>query len=154
MVPSSSLEDGDGKKVDPKTVVDGVFLARRSQWDQGTVWWDDTQGGGKTYITVHLGAVYEIKSFVIQADNNDEYLLYYWDLTDDTWRLAWRILRILDWGMYTRPNPYDDSARYDLPSPVITNALKLEGDMTLSDWRFSVSEIQAFGERVEECHED
>jgi hypothetical protein len=51
--------------------------------------------------------------------------------------------------MQTRPNPDDDTERYVLASPIVTNALKIEGNTSdTGDSFFSVSEIQAFGDLV------
>lgn len=134
-----------GRVVDKSTVVDGVFLPRYTLWDQGAVWWDCHDGVNR-YIKIDLGGVYEIYGFIVQADTNDAYNLYYWDLESSTWRLAWHIPKYkYGWGMQTRPNPNSNSVIYYLPEPIVTNALKIEGDMYDSDLYFAVSEVQAFG---------
>ncbi len=48
--------------------------------------------------------------------------------------------------MQTRPNRYDNTQRYTLAVPVVTDALLFEGNLYRGDRYFSVSEIQAFGE--------
>ena len=63
---------GNGKIVDKNTIVDGKFLPRGNQWDQGAVWWD-CHDGVKRYIRIDLGDVYEIHGFTVQADDNDAY---------------------------------------------------------------------------------
>jgi hypothetical protein len=51
--------------------------------------------------------------------------------------------------MQTRPNPADDTQRYMLASPIITNALMIQGSMNDSyDLLFAVSEIQAYGQAI------
>ncbi|UCF86038.1 MAG: hypothetical protein JSV50_10510, partial [Desulfobacteraceae bacterium] len=35
---------GGGMIVDPATIVDGIFLPRNTQWDQGALWWDSNDG--------------------------------------------------------------------------------------------------------------
>lgn len=35
---------GGGLTVSADTTVDGVFLLRGTQWDQGAVWWDSNDG--------------------------------------------------------------------------------------------------------------
>ena len=139
-----------GLVVDPATIVDGVFVPRSTQWDQGPVWWDSNDGA-KRWITMDLGNTFKIESLIVQADDNDSYGLYYWDLWTDTWKMAWDVPNYdnypdsSSWGMQTRPNPLDDTERYMLPSPIVTNALAIEGNMGGSDLLFSVSEIQAYG---------
>jgi hypothetical protein len=142
---------GGGLTVDEQTVVDDVFLPRSTQWDQGPVWWDSSDGAER-FLTIDLGGVFSIESFVIQADDNDGYFLYYWDIQDDSWSLAWDVPNYTawGWGMQTRPNPADDYERYLLSENIVTNALRFEGNMNSGDKLFAVSEIQAYGNPVPE----
>lgn len=141
---------GGGLVVSEDTIVDGVFFPRHHQWDQGPVWWDCHDEVDR-YITIDLGEVYIIESFIVQADDNDAYLLYYRDITTSSWELAWHVPNYdavpdpSNWGMQTRPNPDDDTERYLLPQKIITDTLMLRGDMDDGDQDFSISEIQAFG---------
>ena len=142
---------GGGLVVSPNTIVDGIIFPRGTQWDQGPVWWDSTDGAAR-WITIDLGNTFKIESFIVQADDNDAYELYYLDLWTGTWQLAWDVPNYdvypdaSSWGMQTRPNPLDDTERYMLPSPIVTNALMIQGNMSdTGDWLFSVSEVQAYG---------
>jgi len=135
---------GSGLTVLGSTLVDDVFFPRSTQWDQGAVWWDSHNTTGQSII-IDLGGTYTIDSFIVQADDNDAYKLYYRDLGTSSWLLAWDIPVVGGWGMQTRPNVLDDSERYFLPALIVTNALMFEGDLQNSDRYFSVSEIQAFG---------
>ena len=146
------------------TLVDGIFLPRSTQWDKGTVWWDANNCCSKNkdinndlkccsknnYINIDLGGVFTIESFVVQADDNDGYILDYWD--GDSWKLAWDIPNYdaYGWGMQTRPNPKDNDERYILPSVIVTDALRFSGDLNDGDRLFSVSEIQAYGAPIPE----
>lgn len=144
---------GGGLVVSPDTIVDAVFFPRHHQWDQGPGWWD-SHDGQERYITIDLEGVFRIESFIVQADDNDAYILYYWDIYENTWKVAWNVPNYdvypdpLNWGMQTRPNPSDNTERYNLSAPIVTNALKFEGNLNDSDRYFSVSEIQAYGERL------
>lgn len=140
---------GGGLTVDEQTITDGVFLPRGQQWDQGAVWWDSTTAGGQC-IFIDLDGVYEISSFIVQADDNDAYRLFYRDLATNSWQLAWDVPSAPDYGMQTRPNPLDDTEEYVLPSPIVTNYLKLMGDDDdpYTDHLYAVSEIQAYGYAV------
>ena len=142
---------GGGLVASPNTIVDGIFFPRSTQWDQGPVWWDSNDGAAR-WITIDLGNTFKIESLIVQADDNDAYELYYWDLWTSTWQLAWDVPNYdivpdpANWGMQTRPNPADDTQRYMLPSPIVTNALKFQGNMGDSgDLLFAVSEVQAYG---------
>lgn len=138
---------GGGLLASPSTIVDGAFFPQNNQWDQGPVWWDSNDGQDR-YIKINLDGIYNIESFVVQADDNDAYELYYWDLNTNTWQLAWNIPNYdaYGWGMQTRPNPSDNTVRYMLTTPITTNALKFNGNMNNGDKLFSVSEIQAYGQ--------
>jgi len=142
---------GGGLTVNPNTIVDGVFFPRGTQFDQGPVWWDSNDGAAR-WITIDLGNTFNIESLVVQADDNDAYELYYWDMGTSAWQLAWDVPNYdivpdpSNWGMQTRPNPADDTERFMLPSPIVTNALMFQGNMgDTPDLYFAVSEIQAYG---------
>lgn len=140
---------GGGQVVDKATIVDGLFLPRHNQWDQGPVWWDEYNGRPHAYIEINLGQLYLITGFIVQADDNDAYRLSYWD--GSAWQVAWDIPNYdaYGWGMQTRPDPADDTARYLLPAPIVTDKLLFEARVDQSvDKYFSVSEIQAFGSPV------
>ena len=140
---------GGGSVVAPSTVVDGIFLARRTQWDRGPVWWD-THDDGLRYLTIDLEGTYRIESFIVQADDNDSYILSFWNPGLVDWSVAWSVPNYdpLNWGMQTRPNPADDGEKYDLPTPILTDALRFEMNTPDSDNYGAVSEIQAFGVRI------
>ncbi len=137
---------GGGWFVPPATVVDGVFAPRSNQWDRGPVWWDSRDRQARS-IEMDLDGTFNIESLVIQADDNDAYRIYYWDLNTSSWQLLWGVpnYNAWGWGMQTRPNPANNAQRYSLAIPVVTNALKFEGNLNSGDRLFSVSEIQAFG---------
>jgi hypothetical protein len=125
----------DGSPASPAlidSVVDGVFLAENTQWDQDTLWWDEW---GQDPATVHidLGAKFWIDRFVLQADNNDAYEVVYFDDGSPEWV---RFDPMNAWGMMTRPEAL-------LPDPVVTRYLSLRG--AGGDNYFSISEFQAFG---------
>ena len=136
---------GAGQTVSAQTVVDGTFLAKSQQWDQGAVWWDSTAQGGQ-YLTIDLGAKYRIESFIVQADDNDIYKLFYWNGSD--WTLAWDIAATGGWGMQTRPDVNNNTVPYVLGAPIETSMLKFMGSG--GDALYAVSEIQAFGTAVPE----
>ena len=136
---------GGGLVVNESTIVDGVFLPRGTQWDQGPVWWD-CHNSPDCWITIDLGDFYMIESVIVQADDNDGYLLYYMDLNGN-WQSAWNVPNYDDmgWGMQTRPNPADVTERYMLPGKIVADNLLFKGVMNNGDLYFSVSEIQVYG---------
>lgn len=147
-----SLHDGafftggwsGGAIVSPDTIVDEIFLPSGNQWDQGAVWWDDTDGIAN-HITIDLDGTFRIESFIAQVDDNDAYLLEYWN--GSSWLTAWDIPNYdqLGWGLLTRPDVNDNSVAYLLPTEIITSALRVSGNLSNGDNLFAVSEIQAYG---------
>ena len=136
-----------GTVVNAGTIVDGVFLFRGTEWNDGAVWWELTPGTPQ-YIVIDLLGTYEIDSFMVQADNNDEYTLFYWHENSEL--TAWDVPEIVRAeGMQTRPNPADNTQRWVLSSPITTNKLKIMGAV-IGDSYYSVSEVQAFGSPVPE----
>ncbi len=142
---------------DPSTLVDGNFLPRGTQWNQDTVFWNEYEEYGETgqSIEFDLGGVFKIDGFIAQVDDNDAYTLSYWDLDSKSWETAWDIPNYSDgnWGMTTRPDPYDNLQSYSLVSSITTNALKLEAKLKgygSADNYFAVSEIQAIGVPIPE----
>lgn len=143
----------DDISADPSTLVDGTFVGLHAQWNQNTVFWDahnDNDNG--QYITFDLGGIFNIDSFIAQVDDNDAYILSYWNMTSNTWETAWDIPNYNDnnWGMTTRPDPNNNLLAFDIGSIITTNALKLEGNLCDGDKYFAVAEIQAFGAPVPE----
>ncbi len=131
------------------TVTDGLFRPEGTGYQDGTVYWN----GLEPSVEVDLGGTYVLNSLIVQADDNDAYLLDYRD-TAGTWNLAWSVPN-KDFvngnnvfGLQTRPNPLNDAERYFLPASITATALRLHADPAFGDNAYAVSEIQAFGTPV------
>lgn len=131
----------------PSTIVDGVIAPDGQHWqganagDVRTVWWS----GDQTIFEIALGDQYELDRVFLNADNNDDYEVRYWDHTASSWNLLFRTYVTPQtpppngWGMAT----------WDVAlSPVRTTRLQIQG--TDPDYLYSVSELQAFGHVVPE----
>lgn len=120
-------------------------LARRA------VWWEDRtawQTGEMTaaedqWIELELDGRYILDGAIVQADNNDAYLMSYRDLASGLWMPLWTVPPSYSFGMATRPDPLDDTRRQVLPIVVTTDALRLEAEF--GDGMYSVSEVAVFG---------
>jgi hypothetical protein len=75
-------------------------------------------------------------SFVVQADDNDQYRISYYDLANNIWAAAWDMPAPGGWGLQT--------SAHVLAVPIVTNALRFEA--IGGDGMYAVSEIQAYGE--------
>ncbi len=122
-----------------ESIVDGAFLPEGQQWNYDSVWWSTNHGvTGGQYITIDLGGLFNIDSFIVQADDNDAYKIEY--LNNST--LEWTIVNIIGgWGLRERPEIF-------LSSTITTSSLKLSAHS--GDGYYSVSEVQAFGSAVPE----
>jgi len=117
------------------SIVDGKSLNERTQWDQGTLWWDE-HGQGTATVFIDLGKEFFIDSFRVQADNNDTYRISYYD----EGMLEWTdIGHFGSWGMITRPM---------LAPPDTIRTSQLAVQAIGGDGWYSISEIQAYGQPV------
>lgn len=133
--------NGSHPVADGSTLVDGTFLPAGTLWNNGSVWWDQTVGASTSNnIVIDLGGFYDLIGFIVQADDNDSYLIEYWSGT--SWVSAWNIPIVGGWGLQTRPNLLDNTEINELGSSISTDQLRFTA--TGGDGYFSVTEIQAF----------
>jgi len=126
---------------DPATLVDGNFFPISTLWNGGSVWWDQTaEGSTNNNIVIDLGDVFELVGFIVQADDNDAYLIEYWDGAN--WIGAWTIPIVGGWGSQTRPNVVNNDEIHYLATPISTDRLRFTG--VGGDSYYSVTEIQAY----------
>lgn len=145
-----SLNGTFGSPLLAATANDGLFVAQGTSWTDGTLWWTEGASAGAT-VEIDLEGTFVIESLVVQADDNDAYLLEYYDPSDLSWKTAWDVPNadfvngVNVQGMQTRPNPEDPTEPYLLGSPILASKLRFSGKALESDRLFSVSEIQAYG---------
>ena len=59
------------------SLVDGVYLTEGTNWQDGTVWWDERHPGSvNNVVEIDLQGLFSISSLSIQADNNDGYRIF------------------------------------------------------------------------------
>jgi len=131
--------DGGSTPSNVITLVDGVFAPESQQWNDGSYWWDETQTVSPFRTTLALDASYTFNRLVLQADNNDDYLIEYW--TGAAWQSVFTAGAVGGYGLTTR-----DSG---MLSPFSTNQFRftaLNGDQY-----YAMSEFQAFAAGVPEA---
>jgi PEP-CTERM motif len=148
-VASAGSPWGQPPSANVSTVYDGNFLPENQQWNIGSVWWDaNVPGGDPASITLNLKHSYSLNEFIVQADNNDTYLLQYWNEGTHEWDNAFAVPTVCTdtscFGLTTRDSGVLGS--------ITTDALRFTAPDTNQpgDGYFSVSEIQAFGVEVPE----
>jgi hypothetical protein len=157
--------------VPPDVVTDGIFLPAGDDWFNGS-WWldwecafippvppgDPAPPPEPCALEIDLQGWFQIDSFVFQGDS-DAYRLQYWleetPPSPSHWEIAWEV-PIGTGFVQTRPNPADNSERWSLPEPVVTNRLRIQvnPDPLLHDGWNSVAELQAFGSPVPDPFQD
>lgn len=127
--------------VAPATLTDGLFRPKNTQWQNATVWWT----GGSPSVTVDLQGTFVLVSVIVQADDNDSYVLEYLDADTDTWSTLWGVPNYDGFGsgMQTRPNPNNDSEQFVLPTPASAKQVRVRAGS--GDNSYSLAEIQVFG---------
>jgi hypothetical protein len=136
-------------------VTDGVFAPEETGYNSSTalsdaVEWVGATGGtlaGSTtptglVLNIALGGDFTLTGAMVQGDDNDEYLLQYWNLTTDTWQTLYDVpIASVGYGLRTRPNA--DQATYAAAGPVVTDALQFSA--VQGDGDYAVSEIEVEG---------
>ncbi len=114
--------------------VGNVFEPEGQQWNNGSFWWDQDPSVNASPLTweVQLNQAYTVNQFLVQADDNDSYLLEYWD--GAAWQSAFAIPFSANGpGLRTR-----DSGVF---AAITTDRFRFTA--TGGDNYYSVSEIQA-----------
>jgi hypothetical protein len=129
-------------------VTDGIFTPEETAyWSptgvQNAVEWAEQYSGDSSVasglvLDINLGAEYNITGAIVQADDNDSYMLQYWDSTTNSWQLLYSVPAIsVGYGLRTRQTTV---------GPVVTDLLQFSA--VGGDSGDAVSEIQVEGTLV------
>lgn len=123
------------------TLIDEVFLPRSTSWTSGTVYWS----GLTPSIVFSFNQEYLISEASVQADDNDAYLLEYWNAAGGSWEQLWAVPNFDSYGsgMQTRPNPNNHFERQLLSQSVQTDQVRITA--VSGDNSYSLSEVQIYG---------
>jgi hypothetical protein len=126
---------GSGALGSLASVTDGAFLPNGQQWNVGTVFWNGTGGGDlNNFVFITMGATATVTSLTLQADNNDDYLIQFWNAANN-WQDLVTISPSRSWNM--------TMGSATLAAPVTTSAFRIRSSG--GDGYYSVSEFQANG---------
>ena len=116
------------------SLVDGAYRPEGTEWQDGTVWWDEQNPGSlNNVVEIDLGGVFSISYLSIQADNNDQYDIFVRDQFG-VWSYLVSALPFGGAGMRERAGPF---------TPFEATAFRI--DATGGDEFYSISEFQAWG---------
>jgi hypothetical protein len=143
---------GQGTPANKSTIVDGAYLPEGNEWTLNTVYWSPYNTGygiptGTQYMVIDLLGSQTITGFSVQADDNDRYLISYWDSSG--WVPIWTVPSDMGPGAVDLGGSGMQTRSVTLGSPITTNLLRFEGvyseGQVFSDNWFAASEVQAFG---------
>jgi hypothetical protein len=141
----------------PLSVIDdGIFTPESTNYGSAvsqSVQWITTDGlpangtNVPTTLEIDLGGFFSISGAIMQADDNDSYLLQYHDTSNNTWLTLWNVPAISSGsGFRTRPNA--DQVTFQALGPIVTDAVRISA--ISGDAALGVSEIQLSGFAVPE----
>jgi hypothetical protein len=124
---------GNGVLAAGSTITDGISFELGHQWNQGTVYWHDTQATDNILIALSHTSV--INSIFLQADNNDQYKIEYHG-ADHLWHDLTTVGPVnppINWGL--------GNVNYTLGASVTADGFRITG--VNGDNLYAVSEFQA-----------
>jgi hypothetical protein len=141
----------------PVSVIDdGIFALEPTPYANAgsvAVQWTTTDGqpantaNAPTTLEIDLGGFFAISGAIMQADDNDSYLLQYHDASNNTWLTLWNVPAVGSGsGFRTRPNA--DQVTFQPLAPIVTDAVRISA--TSGDTALGVSEVQLRGSAVPE----
>lgn len=115
--------------------LDGTPQPEGTQWNNGSFWWDADPRINAAPISwsIRLNQQYRVNQLIIQADDNDSYLVEYWD--GSAWASLYTVQAVFNPGLRTR-----DSGLF---APVLTDRFRFSA--ISGDNYYSLSQFQAFG---------
>ncbi len=132
-------------------VTDGIFAPESTAYHSSTgqsdavEWLGATSGGAPAtnlVLQINLGSNFKITGAIVQADDNDSYLLQYLNESTNTWQTLYNVPAVsVGQGLTTRPN--SDQMTYAAVGPVVTDALRFSA--VAGDGGYAVSEIEVQG---------
>lgn len=135
-----SLVSGSANGAALSTLTDGTFRPRGTPYQSGTVWWS----GLSTVLEIDLGGTFGLIGAVVQADDNDAYLLSYRNLDTGAFETLWNVPNFdaAGAGMQTRPNVNDDGEIFLFGGTFMTDTIRIQA--ASGDNAYSLSEVQVF----------
>lgn len=134
------------------SLTDGVLPTIGTQWQTGTVWWDNGIEGftppasalpsttlGDTYVSIDLGATFALTGFGMSFDNNDLYRFFTRNSLAEEWSYwnGGRCVGVCNSGM-----SYLNLGLLDFDSPRSARYLAVSG--AAGDGYFSLGEVEAY----------
>jgi hypothetical protein len=145
--PSAGYNNGTAGNL--SDITDGTLLPNATGYNSSGATGHAVEWSGDGYVfQINLGATYQVDSITLDADDNDEYLLQYFDESTDTWDTLWdRPIESEGVGLIQVSDT--------LTVPVDTDAIRIFGGTSLDDACFdgacgqggyAVDQVELFGD--------
>ena len=115
--------------------VDGTRQPEGTQWNNGSFWWDQDSSVNSNQVTweLQLNKKFSINQLKIQADDNDSYLVEYWN--GSGWQSIFNVPAVFSFGLVTR-----DSGTF---GTIHTDRFRFTA--TGGDNYYALSQFEAYG---------
>jgi hypothetical protein len=115
--------------------VDGTRQPENTQWNNGSFWWDQDPSVNRNQVTweLQLNKKFSINQLKIQADDNDSYLVEYWN--GSGWQSIFNVPTVFTFGLVTR-----DSGTF---GTIHTDRFRFTA--TGGDDYYALSQFEAYG---------
>jgi len=136
-------------------ITDGTLIAEHTSYGSAAgeaVEWGGASSGGlpgtNVALDINLGANYTITGAIVQADDNDSYLLQYWNESTNSWATLYNVPEVsVGFGLSTRPYYTDTSSltpgSYQSVGPIVTDQLQISA--VAGDGGYAVSQVAVEG---------
>lgn len=123
--PSAGYNNGTAGNL--SDITDGTLLPYGTNYNSAAATGHAVEWSGDGYVfQINLGATYQIDSITLDADDNDEYILQYFDESTDTWDTLWdRPIESEGVGLIVESDT--------LAIPVDTDAVRIFGGTSLDN---------------------
>jgi PEP-CTERM motif len=154
--PDPNAGFNNGTAVNLQNVTNGVILPDATAYGSAAAVAQAIEWNGAGYVfQISLGGPYTVSGLIVDVDDNDAYQLQYYNASTSSWDALYTAPIVsVGFGLRTRPNVSDQSEEYILPSPVLTDAVRIYGgasddnfcfDGSCGQGGYAVGQVELFG---------
>jgi len=145
LIQGTQFNNGTATPAPLSVIDDGVFVPEGTcfacAYGQSVQWANPQPNNVLFTMQIDLQGSFTITGAIIQADNNDDYQLQYYDATTGLWQLLYDAGPVCCSGLTTRPN--GNQTTYASVGPVVTSLVRVVG--ISGDAGLAVSEVELLG---------
>lgn len=128
----------NGTSANLQKITNGTILPDATSYGSSAATSQAIEWNGDGYVfQITLSGLFNINSLIVDADDNDTYLLQYYNAGAGQWEALYTAAIVSQgYGFRTRPNTSDQSQAYTLSSPVTTDAVRIYGGQSNDNLTF------------------